>query len=318
MNWRMIGVLTVAMAAITLTAFAAESPKKAAPKSSVEKANADPNAPKWKLLPPEVPAGVTEKQNVICAVYGKTEIPVDLWIPDGDGPFPGILLIHGGGWKQRQVKQDKALAGKLAKAGYVVAQVAYRLSTEAQYPAALHDCKAAVRWMRANAKSLKLDPAHIGCMGGSAGGHLSGLLAMTNGQSQLEGDGGNATMSSEVQACIVMAATMDLLAANSEKTNEGSVQFFGTTAQEKPEIFREASPITYVNAKSVPTIFIEGEKDNLKIGRAEMQQQLRAAGVYTELYTLKYAPHPFWMSDPWCSESAAIAVKFFDKYLKAK
>uniref|UniRef100_UPI003782DCD1 alpha/beta hydrolase fold domain-containing protein n=1 Tax=Prosthecobacter sp. TaxID=1965333 RepID=UPI003782DCD1 len=234
---------------------------------------------------------------------------------DAEGTWPCILDIHGGGWKARQVEADKPMMERLAQRGFVTALVSYRLSTEAKYPAAIHDCKAALRCLRAHAKELKLDPERIGCMGGSAGGHLSGLTAMTTGLAEFEGEGPFKDQSSSVKACIVMAATQDLIAANTGKKNEGAVLFFGASADEKPDLYKAASPITHVRAGVPPTIFIEGEKDSLKIGRAEMMEKLKALGIETAVHTLKDAPHPFWMSDPWCAETVEIAAAFFKKHL---
>lgn len=272
-------------------------------------------APKWQKVLPALPDSITHHSQVECSHPGEISIPLEIYVPKAEGTYPGILLIHGGGWKQRQVEADRPLAERLALRGYVVAQVAYRLSTEAKYPAALHDCKAALRFLRAHAKDYKLDPARIGCAGGSAGGHLSGLVGMTGDVKALEGDGGNANQSTAIKACVVMAATMDLLEANKDKNNEGTVQFLGPIA-EKRDVYAEASPITHVSKTSPPTLFIEGEKDTLKIGRAAMQEKLRALGVPTELITLKDAPHPYWMSQPWLDETAGAAGDWFDKYLK--
>ncbi|HBJ86838.1 MAG TPA: hypothetical protein DDZ88_23875 [Verrucomicrobiales bacterium] len=114
-----------------------------------------------------------------------------------------------------------------------------------------------------------------------------------------------------------MAATQDLIAASTGKKNEGALLFFGASADEK-EIYKAASPITHVRAGVPPTIFIEGEKDTLKIGRAEMMAKLKALGIETAVHTLKHAPHPFWMSDPWCAETVEIAAAFFKQHLGEK
>ncbi|MDP1588063.1 MAG: prolyl oligopeptidase family serine peptidase, partial [Prosthecobacter sp.] len=98
----------------------------------------------------------------------------------------------------------------------------------------------------------------------------------------------------------------------------GALLFFGASADEKPEIYKAASPITHVRAGVPPTIFIEGEKDTLKIGRAEMMAKLKALGIETAVHTLKHAPHPFWMSDPWCAETVEIAAAFFKQHLGEK
>lgn len=272
-------------------------------------------APKWTKALPNLPDTIALHENVPCSKIGDYVVPLNVYVPKAPGTYPAILLIHGGGWQKRQIDADKPLAERLAARGYVVAQVAYRLSTEAKYPAALHDCKAALRFLRANAQEYKLDPKRIGVMGGSAGGHLSGLVGLTGGLKALEGTGGNPEQSTEIKACVVMASTMDLIAANKDKNSEGHITFFGPISENR-DVYVEASPITHVSKNSPPTFFIEGEKDTLKIGRAEMQEKLRADGVPTELITLKDAPHPFWMSQPWLDETVKAAGDWFDKYLK--
>lgn len=279
-----------------------------------KKTAVDPSIPKFKKVLPSTPPGVTCTTNVL-AEYPEHTVTVIVYAPDKPGKYPAILDIHGGGWQARQVESDKPMMERLAARGFVTALVSYRLSGEAKYPAALDDCKAAVRWMRANAKKFKIDGERIGVMGGSAGGHLSGLLAMTSGLKEFEGKGPHADQSSSVKACIVMAATQDLMAAYGDKPSTNLVAFFGGNAKELPKVYIQASPITHVRKGVPPTIFIEGEKDTLKIGRAEMQEKLRALGIETEVHTLKHAPHPFWMSEPWVSETVEIADKFFKKHL---
>lgn len=272
--------------------------------------------PKFQKVLPQTPPGfqvVTET----LGTYGTNKVVLTVYVPPGGGAHPAILDIHGGGWQARQVENDKPMMERLARRGYVTALVAYRLSGQAPFPAALHDCKAAVRHLRSNALKYKIDPKRIGVMGGSAGGHLSGLLAMTSGKPEFEGSGRNPGVSSAVQACIVMAATQDLVAANKDKASPNAVAFFGGTCAEKPDVYRDASPISHVRPGVPPTLFIEGEKDSLKIGRAEMQEKLRSLHIDTDVHTLKDAPHPFWMSQPWLDQTVDIADAFFRKHLGA-
>lgn len=291
---------------LALSALHAADPKPAA--------KAGANGPKWKALKPQTPAGFTLK-TIEVAKYPEHTVELYVYVPDAAGTWPCILDIHGGGWKARQVEADKPMMERLAQRGFVTALVSYRLSTEAKYPAALHDCKAALRCLRAHAQELKIDPERIGCMGGSAGGHLSGLTAMTTGLPEFEGEGPFKDQSSGVKACIVMAATQNLVDSNYFQKNESAILFFGGNALEKPEIYKEASPINHVRAGVPPTIYIEGEKDTLKVGRAEMMEKLKALGIETAVHTLKEAPHPFWMKDPWCAETVGIATAFFKKHL---
>jgi pectinesterase len=275
---------------------------------------ATPAKPKWQKVLPATPPGFTLVTKEV-AVYPEHTVTLTLYVPDKPGVYPAILDIHGGGWKARQVDADRPMMERLAARGFVTGIVAYRLAPEAKYPAAIHDCKAAVRYLRAHAAELKVDPARIGVMGGSAGGQLSGLLAMTTGKPEFEGNGPNPEQSSAVKAAIVMAATQDFTAANLQKTSDAVAAFVGATLAEKPALFAEISPITHVRAGVPPIIFIEGEKDTLKVGRAELQEKLRALGIETALHTLKDAPHPFWMSQPWCDQTVEIAVAFFKKHL---
>ncbi len=270
--------------------------------------------PKWKKLIPKTPTGYQMKE-VVVATYPEDTVKLTVYVPEKAGKYPCILDIHGGGWSQRQVESDKPMMERLAERGYVTAIIAYRLSTTSKYPAALSDCKSAIRTLRANAKEWHIDPERIGCMGGSAGGHLSGLLAMTGGKAELEGDGPNRDQASTVKAAIVMAATQDLYAANLEKTSPNAVAFLGASCAENPDVYHAASPIFHVRKGVPPTIFIEGEKDGLKVGRAEMMEKLRQLGIENAVHTLKDAPHPFWMSDPWCAETVQIADEFFKRHL---
>lgn len=282
--------------------------------SAAAQTAAAPAPPKWRKLLPQTPAGFSLK-TLQVAQHPEHTVELHVYVPEGRGVWPCILDIHGGGWQKRQTEADKPMMERLAKRGFVTALVTYRLSTEARFPAALHDCKAALRCLRAHAAELKIDPQRIGCMGGSAGGHLAGLTAMTSGLAEFEGDGPWPDQSSAVQACIVMAATQDLLAAKRAKTTDSALQFFGARAADRPELYRAASPIQHVRAGVPPTIFIEGGKDTLKVGRAEMMAKLQALGIETAVHTLKDAPHPFWMSDPWCAQTVDIAAAFFKKHL---
>lgn len=291
-------LLTLCVLLCTLTAQAQDSP------------------PKWKLLKPATPDGF-EMKEVVVATYPEDVVKMTVYVPKQPGNYPCILDIHGGGWAKRQVESDKPMMERLAQRGYVTAIIAYRLSTTSKYPAALHDCKSAIRTLRANAKEWHIDPERIGCMGGSAGGHLSGLVSMTSGLKEFEGDGPHQDQSSAVKAAIVMAATQDMLAANKDKTSEAALAFFGVAAAENEALYRQASPFHHVRPGVPPTIYIEGEKDLLKVGGAEMMEKLKSLGIETAVHTLKHAPHPFWMSDPWCAETVEIADAFFKRHLAA-
>src|SRR5687768_12543691 len=148
-----------------------------------------------------LPAGTQTKYDLPYVENGKSSQSLDLFIPAGataDKPLPLVVWIHGGGW--RQGDKARCLALPLLAHGYAVASINYRLSGEAQFPAQIHDCKAAIRWLRANAKEHGIDADRIGVWGSSAGGHLVALLGTSGDVKELEGELGNAGVSSRVQA----------------------------------------------------------------------------------------------------------------------
>ena len=156
-------------------------------------------------LSPEVTAGLEAHPGLVYAHYGQREMQLALWKPKtASQPLPAILCIHGGGWYKGERSSMANLAQALAAKGFVSATISYRLSGEAKFPAAIQDCKAAVRFLRANAAKFGIDANAIGVTGLSAGGHLAALLTTSGGVKALEGDGGHADQSSAVQACIAM------------------------------------------------------------------------------------------------------------------
>ncbi|MEM7477525.1 MAG: alpha/beta hydrolase fold domain-containing protein, partial [Planctomycetota bacterium] len=128
---------------------------------------------------PKLPEGTVTFRNLIYEIVGDRELPLDLYIPKHDKPLPLVIWIHGGGWKSGS-KNGINRCRKLLEHGYALASVEYRLSGEAIFPAAVEDCKAAVSFLRLNAKKYQLDPKRFGAWGSSAGGHLVAMLGTTS------------------------------------------------------------------------------------------------------------------------------------------
>ncbi len=150
---------------------------------------------------PKLPDGVKAMRNLEYVPGGHERQKLDLYLPEkADGPLPVIVWVHGGGWQKGS--KDNSPGIFLAAKGFAVASVGYRLSQHALFPAQIEDCKAAIRWLRANAKKYNFDPDHVGAWGGSAGGHLVALLGTTGGMKELEGKDGNLDQSSKVQ-CVL-------------------------------------------------------------------------------------------------------------------
>jgi acetyl esterase/lipase len=204
---------------------------------------------------------------------------LDIYLPEeGNGPFPVIVSIHGGAW----MHGDKADVQNLPmleglRRGYAVVCVNYRLSHEARFPAQIHDCKAAIRYIRANAGAYYFDPGRIAAWGGSAGGHLGALLGTTGRIRRLENEGmGNPTFSCSVQAVVDWyGPTEDFLKMDAELTasrmgvpdhsSSGSPEslLLGRTITEVPDLVRLASPMSYVKSYLPPFLIQHGRRDQI-------------------------------------------------------
>ncbi len=248
-----------------------------------------------------VPAGVTAHENLVFGTGGGRDLKLDLYVPNGEGPHPAVMLVHGGGWIGGTKEAFRPTAQALAQRGFVAATVEYRLATEAPFPGAVEDCKAALRWLRANAATYHLDPNRIGAVGGSAGGHLVGMVATTSDPARFEGVGGTPDQSTTLQAAVLMGAGVDQAtrARETPKPIKSQLIFFGGPYSEKKEIYEAASPITHVSAKTPPMLFIEGEFDQPGLRYIEMRQKLDALGVPNRLVVVQGGKHGCWGSNPW-------------------
>lgn len=198
---------------------------------------------------------------------------VDVYVPkkrNSDKPLPVIALIHGGGWVNGDRLGYAAQAIQLARTGdYAAVTVGYRLTKEASWPAQVHDCKAAIRWIRAHAKQLKLDADKIAVWGSSAGGHLSSLLGTSGDVKELEGDlGPNTGFSSRVQCVVNLCGPEDFTQAlmfdKEGKPNwkdDAVSGLLGGNAQDKTAEAKAASPVTHVSKDDPPFITFHGTKD---------------------------------------------------------
>jgi len=218
-------------------------------------------------------------------------------------PRPGIVVIHGGGWvegdKSSFASRKAGVPGNIedfAELGFVAATINYRLSGEAPFPAALEDCKCAVRWLRAHAKEYNLDPDHIGAYGNSAGGHLAMLLGMVGKEAGLEGDGPHQDQSSRVQAAVSDSGPIDLLYQYRHPRLRRVVgQFMGGPPEGKrAAVYKKASPLHRIAPDTPALLLIYGAADEqvpvetadqfvLALGRAGLED--------VSYYRLAYVGH---------------------------
>ncbi len=287
-------------------------------------AQAKPAKPvKREPLPTTVPDTIKAEPNV---TYGKTpeqELKMDVYRPKAaKEPLPACILVHGGGWMKGDKEKFTPLAIALAEKGYVVANIEYRLGGAAKYPASVQDCSLAVRYVRANAARFGVDASRIGAWGGSAGGHLVGMLAGADKSEKfLLGD--LKEVSAAVQASCIMAGPTDLAGAkfveSLRKAGEKSYsyQWMGKLYDEAPELYKEASPITYFSKTTGPVLFLTGDLDNPDRDAAGIEK-LKSLGVPTKQVILKDAKHGCWMQRPWFEQCVDAVDAWFREHLTKK
>jgi pectinesterase len=283
------------------------------------------NYPEAKIAHPQLPQGVVAETDLVYATlketpFGKRDLHLDLFRPEKSGRYPVLVMIHGGGWRSGNKLMQVPMAQQIASKGFVTVAVEYQLSLEAKYPAAVHNIKAAIRWLRANADKYSIDTTWIAISGCSAGGQLASLVGMTNSIGKFEGNMGNPGFSSNVQAVIDIDGVLDFMAPASlntlRKPTSADVEWLGGSFSEKPETWKEASSIFWVNAKSVPVLFLNSGYSRFHAGQDEMIGIMKELNIYTEVHKFDIQMHPFWLFHPWMDTTVIYMVGFMNKVRK--
>lgn len=211
------------------------------------------------------------------------ELLADVYIPRGRGPFPGVLLIHGGGWESGDRAQVEGIAERLARRGFVTFNTTYRYATTHQFPAQLQDVQQALRWMQMHAGAMRMRPERIGAYGYSAGAHLAALLGTLS--------PGDALASTPRVAAVVAGGTPSDLT----KFKGGRLvpQLLGTDWKTDPDAYRRASPVTYVSGDDPPFFIYHGSWDKRvpPDHAQDLHDALLGAGVRSELFWLRGRGH---------------------------
>lgn len=239
---------------------------------------------------------------------GSRELKLDIFKPKAPGKsLPAILLVHGGGWRSGDKILQRSLAIRLAEMGFVAVPVEYRLSPEAQYPAAVQDVNEAIRWMKMNAERYGLDSSRVAISGSSSGAQLVSLVGLSDlpvheGKSEL-------SASSKVKAIINIDG---ILAFHHPESAEGKVaaEWLGGYYEQIPEIWDEASPAYLAEPDLIPMLFINSQYPRFHAGRDELVRKLGDAGVKHRIHTFPDSPHPFWLYEPWFEPTAQLIAEF--------
>lgn len=291
---------------------------------------ADP--PKPRPLP-EAPDGVVIEQNVPYLAPDRAE-KLDLYLPAnraGDVKSPAVVIIHGGGWSggEKSAAREFNIGTTLAKAGYVCVSVEYMKENGKRWPTNLLDCKNGVRFLRSKATQYQVDAAHIGVIGGSAGGHLSLMVAYTSSVPSLEPDSPYPGVSDKVQACVDLYGVSDLLTRQSiakDGTPTGTPStdsgLLAETRNANPDLWKLASPVSHISKEAPPTLILHGTIDTTvdRDQSIELDKKLTEVGVEHQLMLVPGVGHTFdlqtWNRKPLPEDLRPVVVKFFDKHLK--
>ena len=262
---------------------------------------------------PKLPEGTKVERDLAYGDHARQKL--DVYLPAGDGPFPLVLWVHGGGWQGGSKEGGNPALGLLGR-GFAVASTNYRLSQHAPFPAQIHDVKAAVRYLRANAKKYKLDADRFGVAGASAGGHLVALLGTGGDVKALEGDVGSKDVSSKVHCVLDFFGPTDLARLSPPRAKENPVtRLLGGSPADKRTLATLANPITHVTKDDPPFLIVHGDKDTLvPLSQSELlHDALKKAGLDV---TLKVVPSAGHGNGIFVAELLREYVAFFEKHLK--
>jgi acetyl esterase/lipase len=260
-----------------------------------------------------------------ATVLGYRPLLLDLHVPAGPGPWPLAVWVHGGAWlsgDRRTLPSTIAPVGfheRLLRRGYAVAGVDYRLSGEAIFPAQLHDVKAAIRWLRAYAADLDLDPGRFGLLGESAGGHLVAMAALTADAADpaLEGDVGLTGVSSRVHAVVDWYGVSDVIGLDRRRPDSPEALLLGGSPSEVPERAALASPTEHAHGDAPPFLCVHGTDDQVvPYAQSEhLAAMLHAYGVRCDLHPVPGADHIF-AGAPDIGALVEASIDFLDDVLK--
>ena len=249
--------------------------------------------------PRQLPVGATVHRDLAYVPGGHERQKLDLYLPKAGTNLPLIINIHGGAF--RAGSKDTGVPLDYLSRGYAVASINYRLSQHAVFPAQIEDCKAAVRWLRAQAPQYGLDPNRFAAWGQSAGGHLAAMLG-TTGDARHFDVGGHLDVSSRVQAVVDYFGPTDFLQMDPHRPPNGMLhdpadspesQLVGGPIQENKDKAARANPITYVTRNAPPFLICHGDADPLVPHHQSvlLEAALKQAGVPVTFYTVQGAGH---------------------------
>lgn len=277
------------------------------------------NYPFIKIAEEQHSVAVIEKKGISYCSIGTRKLLLDAFYPSSktSKKRTAIMIIFGGGWRSGNRSMHYPLAQRLAALGYVCFTPDYRLSTEALYPAAVNDLKSALKWIRFNAKTYNVDTSKIAVLGFSAGGELATFLSTTINDKSFETLPCNSTVSTNVNALIDIDGTLAFIHPESgegddSKRTSAATYWFGYTKTEKPELWKQASPLTHISPQMPPTLFLNSGVARMHAGRDDFIRIMDSYSVYSQVKTFEGSPHSFCLFQPWFDST----VRYVDNFLQ--
>ncbi len=277
--------------------------------------------PETRMVSKSPSGGIKINRNLVYFKSGEIELHLDLFLPAGskDKKYPVAVIIHGGGWRSGNKEMEEQSSLYMAEMGIAAAAVEYTLSGEMLYPASVHNIKSAIRWIKEVGKEFQLDSNNIFLMGGSAGGHLALLAAVTAGNDFFDTVDGKRLHGTNVKGVINIDGVPDL--TTPEESGKDTIpskpsavkQWLGVKYADNPELWRIASPVNHVGRSSPPVLFINSSIPRFRAGRERVISELHLHNIFSEVIEIPSSPHTFWLFNPWFEKvmlKAASFIKF--------
>lgn len=250
----------------------------------------------------QIPANIGIDKDVEYAVVDGVSLKADVYYPlDKSKTYPGIAMVHGGGWISGDKENEKFMAQELASRGYVAIAVGYRLADVAKYPAGINDVERAIRFLKKNKKKYALDSKKIAVFGESAGAQIATLVGVRK--------------ENQIKAIVNVDGIVSFVHPEAEESTYAAYWLDGDR-NDNLKNWTEASPLEFVDKHTPPTIFINSSQPRFHAGRDDMMKKLRSVNIPTEFHEIKNTPHSFWSAEPWFTETLDLTIQFLDKILK--
>lgn len=270
---------------------------------------------------------VKVKSDIPFAKYDERELLLDLYLPQvqTDKKLPVVVIIHGGGWlygSKTDLGVPPAQAVTLVEAGFIVASIDHRMSNEVIFPAAVKDCRAAVQWIKDHSESYGIDKEAIGVFRISSGGHLALMMGTSHKSTLFESEGTESKTSSQVHAVVAIVPNTDFISFYNWKRENGqeaglATKFLGASSLTDLTNAREASPLTYVDKDTAPSLIINSAADEIVDFKQGVLfvEQCRNMKVPARLFTYSDAPHVFADRNKWYDQTMEMTISYFKEML---